>query len=81
MALPRGFGVLDLQANVGGAQVFVNGNFVGIVPNVTGRLLIPDLATGTHELTVVAPGYSTVAVEFRIRSGLTTSLQIQQVVR
>ncbi len=81
VTLPRGFGVLDLQANVGGAQVFVNGNFVGIVPNVTGRLLIPDLATGTHELTVVAPGYSTVAVEFRIRSGLTTSLQIQQVVR
>ena len=59
----------------------LNGNFVGIVPNVTGRLLIPDLPTGVHELTVVASGYSTVVEEFRIRNDLTTSLQIQQVMR
>jgi hypothetical protein len=74
-------GALVVQANVGGARVFVNGNEVGAVPSGTGRLHVPDLPAGTHELTVVAPGYGSVIRDFEIRGGETAELQISQIRR
>jgi hypothetical protein len=71
-------GSLIVQANVGGAQVFVNGNAAGTIPNGTGRLTLSNLPAGVHQLTVVAPGFNTVVTDFRIEAGATSQVRIQQ---
>ncbi len=76
--LQRRVGTLVVQANVGGAQVFIDGNPAGTIPSGSGRLAVGDLPTGTYELTVVAPGFATVVREFRIRSGEVTEVQVRQ---
>lgn len=74
-------GSLSITANVGGARVFVNGSEAGVIASGTGRLSIPNLPSGSHELTVVAPGFSTVVRDFEIRGGDTTEVQIRQMRR
>ena len=71
-------GSLELTANVGGAQVFVNGQFVGNIANGSGRLTVPNLPVGSHELVVSAPGFSTYVSEFRINSGQATEVRVRQ---
>ena len=71
-------GSVQIQANVGGAQVFINGEMVGTVPNGSGRLTLDDLPTGTHELVIVAPGFNTVVRSFEIRGGQTTQVRVSQ---
>lgn len=71
-------GSLTIRANVGGAQVFINGNLVGSIPNGTGRLDVPNLPVGQHELVVVAPGFRTFATEFQISGGQTAEIRVQQ---
>ncbi|MDQ3457944.1 MAG: PEGA domain-containing protein, partial [Deinococcota bacterium] len=58
--------------------VYINGSEVGSVPSGTGRLSVPDLPAGSHELVVVAPGYSTVIRDFEISPGRTTEVQARQ---
>jgi hypothetical protein len=71
-------GTLEITANVGGARVFLDGREVGTIPNGTGRLVLRDLATGTFEVTLVAPGYRTVVETVRIDAGRTTSVTLRQ---
>lgn len=71
-------GSLRVQANVGGAQVFVNGVASGVIPSGSGVLTISDLSSGTHEITVVAPGYNTFVSQFRVRAGETTDVRVRQ---
>ena len=71
-------GSLTVTANVGGASVFVNGQQVGTVPNGSGRLTASDLPAGSHELTVVAPGFRSFVTEFQINPGQTTEVRVQQ---
>jgi hypothetical protein len=71
-------GTLIVTGNVGGARVYINGSEVGSVPSGTGRLSVPDLPAGSHELVVVAPGYSTVIRDFEISPGRTTEVQARQ---
>ena len=71
-------GRLELFGNVGGAQVFIDGEPYGRLASGTGQLSVSDLTPGTYELTVIASGYSTVVREFRIRGGETTELTIRQ---
>ena len=71
-------GTLRIRANVGGARVFINGEDYGSVPNGSGRLTISDLPTGTHQLTVTAPGFTTHIREFEIQSGRTTEVRVSQ---
>lgn len=71
-------GALQLQANVGGARVFINGTEYGSIPSGSGRLTISDLPAGRHELTVVAPGFRTVVREFDITGGQTTEIRVRQ---
>jgi hypothetical protein len=76
-AIPR-FGTLVIRANVGGAQVFIDGDFSGNIPSGSGVLVLSDLRTGEHEVTIVAPGYRSVVEEFRIRPGETEELRVRQ---
>jgi len=71
-------GTLELTGNVGGALVFIDGQRVGTIPNGSGRLTFEDLAPGTHEITVTAPGFSTFVGEFEILPGQPTSLSVSQ---
>ncbi len=77
-ALRRATGSLLIQANVGGALVFVDGTNVGTIPSGSGRLTVPDLDPGLHELTLVAPGFRTYVSSFDIRAGQTTQLTASQ---
>ena len=71
-------GTLRIQANVGGARVFVNGQDYGSIPNGSGQLAISDLPTGTHQLTVTAPGFTSHIREFDIQPGRTTNVRVSQ---
>ncbi len=71
-------GILELTGNVGGAVVFIDGQRVGTIPNGTGRLTFEQLAPGTHEITVTAPGFSTFVGEFEILAGQPSSLNVSQ---
>jgi hypothetical protein len=71
-------GTLELTGNVGGALVFIDGQRVGTIPSGSGRLTFDDLAPGTHEITVTAPGFNTFVGEFEILPGQSTSLTVSQ---
>ncbi|CAN5886546.1 PEGA domain-containing protein [soil metagenome] len=71
-------GTLVITANVGGAAVLINGQQVGIIPSGSGRLTVPELPTGSHELVVAAPGFRTFMTEFQIDPGQTTEIRVQQ---
>ena len=67
-----------VQANVGGALVFLDGRQVGSIPNGTGRLVINDVATGNHELVVIAPGFATYVTTFTAQAGREVQLNVRQ---
>jgi hypothetical protein len=71
-------GTLELTSNVGGARVFLDGRDVGTIPNGTGRLVLRDLASGTYEVTLVAPGFRTAVESVRVEAGRTTAVTIRQ---
>ena len=71
-------GSLVIRANVGGAAVLIDGQQIGIIPSGSGRLTVPELNTGSHELVVAAPGYRTFTTEFQINPGQTTEVSVQQ---
>ena len=71
-------GTLVITANVGGAAVLINGQQVGIIPSGSGRLTVPELPAGSHELVVAAPGFRTFMTEFQIDPGQTTEIRVQQ---
>jgi hypothetical protein len=71
-------GILELTGNVGGAVVFIDGARAGTIPNGSGRLTFEELATGSHQITVTAPGFNTFVGEFEILPGQTTSLTVSQ---
>ncbi|MEX2535481.1 MAG: PEGA domain-containing protein [Trueperaceae bacterium] len=72
-------GSLSVVANVGGARVYLDGNFVGTVANGTGQLNVGDLQPGEYELVVIAPGFETyLNDDVRIRAGDTESVRVRQ---
>jgi hypothetical protein len=74
-------GALELQGNVGGAVVFLDGRRVGTLPSGTGRLTLEELEPGIYQLTVTAPGYSTYVGDVEVRAGETTRVQVTQTQR
>jgi hypothetical protein len=76
--LQRASGTLIIQANVGGAMVFIDGRQIGTIPSGSGRLSVPDLEPGQHELTLVAPGFRSYVSGFTIISGRTAQLSANQ---
>lgn len=71
-------GRLEVQANVGGARVFLDGSSVGTIPSGTGLLTVDDLQPASYELVVVAPGFRTYMTEVQVRSGDTTEIRVRQ---
>lgn len=75
--IPR-TGTLVILANVGGAQVFLDGRAAGTIPSGSGTLRIPQVDAGDVEVTVVAPGYETVVTTVNVRAGDVREVRIQQ---
>lgn len=71
-------GSIRLTANIGGAQVFLNGVASGTIPSGTGVLNLPGLASGTYEITVVAPNHHTYVKDVRVRSGEVSEIRVRQ---
>lgn len=67
-----------VQANVGGAMVFIDGSQVGTIPNGTGRLQVSNVQPGSHELVVIAPGFATYVTTFNAQGGGTVELNVRQ---
>ena len=67
-----------VQGNVGGALVFLDGRQVGTLPNGSGRLTLNDVSSGSHELVVIAPGFTTYITTFTATSGRTTEINVRQ---
>jgi len=67
-----------VQGNIGGALVFLDGRQVGSLPSGSGRLTLNDVAPGSHELVVIAPGFSTYVTTFDASPGRTTELSVRQ---
>ena len=76
-AIPR-TGTLVVRANVGGAQLFLDGRSVGTIPSGSGILRLPQLDVGEVELTLVAPGYETVVTRVNVRAGEVREVRLEQ---
>src|SRR4051794_10029782 len=57
-------GVLHIDSDVAGAQVFLDRVFIGAAP-----LTVPNVAPGSHRLNVSAPGYDGVAETLDVAAG------------
>jgi len=64
VAAPPTVGVLRVDSDVAGAQVFIDRAFVGATP-----VTIPDVKPGAHTLNVSAPGYDGVAEAIEVSPG------------
>lgn len=74
---PR-LGSLRVNANVGGAQVFLDGRAVGTIRSGSGVLELESLEPGEYQLTVVAPGYETFVSRVSVRSGEMSEVRLRQ---
>ena len=70
-------GTLEIQANIGGARVFLDGREIGVIPSGSGRLTLRDLQAGVRELVLLAPGYRAVVQDVRIEAGRTSSVTLR----
>ena len=75
---PTGTGALFIQSNVGGAEVFVDGVFVGNIADGSGQLRVNSLPAGSHTLRIAAPGFSTVERTFEVIPGQTARVDTAQ---
>lgn len=78
LAAQQSYGSLLLHANVGGAEVFIDGRFVGIIASGSGELRLDNLAPGRHHFRLVAPGFQTLEQDISISAGATTRLTVSQ---
>lgn len=70
--------IVVVQANVGGAAVYIDGAQVGSIPNGTGRLQVSNVQPGSHELVVIAPGFATYVTTFNVQGGNTVEMNVRQ---
>ncbi len=71
-------GSLRIRANVGGAQVYLDGTHYGTIPSGSGVLDLSGITPGVYELTVVAPGFNSHSSTVRINAGSTAEVRVQQ---
>jgi hypothetical protein len=76
-ALRPRVGAVELRANIGFARVFLNGSEVGVIPSGSGRLTLPDLEPGLHEVVLLAPGYRAWIREVTVRAGDTNVVDVR----
>ncbi|OFW15756.1 MAG: hypothetical protein A3F70_06390 [Acidobacteria bacterium RIFCSPLOWO2_12_FULL_67_14] len=63
-AAPPSAGVLRVQTDVPGAQVFIDRQFIGTAP-----ITADGVASGTHQLNVSAEGFESVAMPVEVTAG------------
>ena len=61
---PATGGLLHIDSDVAGAQVFIDRQYVGVTP-----LTAPNVSTGTHQINISAPGYSGIAQSVDVEPG------------
>ncbi|MSO84255.1 MAG: PEGA domain-containing protein [Acidobacteria bacterium] len=61
---PRNVGILRIDSDVPGAQVFIDRRFIGAAPVVA-----DDVTPGTHQLNVSAEGFESVATSIDVAAG------------
>ena len=61
-----------------GAEVFVDGVFVGNIADGSGQLRVNSVESGSHTLRITAPGFSTVERTFTVTPGQTTRIDTAQ---
>ena len=57
-------GVLRIDSDIAGAQVFIDRNYVGITP-----VTAPDVAPGMHRFNIVAKGHESIAENIEVTPG------------
>lgn len=71
-------GSIRITANVGGAQVFLNGVASGSIASGSGVLDLAGLQPGNYEVVVVAPGYATFINNVQVNAGNRTDVRVRQ---
>ena len=61
---PSAGGLLHIDSDVPGAQVFIDRQYVGVTP-----LTAPNVSPGTHRLNISAPGYDGIAESVDVEPG------------
>src|SRR5690606_6446712 len=67
-----------IQANVGGATVFLDGNFAGNIPSGSARPEMRAGHAGRKEIVALAPRYATYVTTFTLEAGRTVQLNVRQ---
>jgi hypothetical protein len=67
------FGRLRLDVEPRDAEVYIDGDYVGLVDDFDGRLQGITLETGGYSIEIVAPGLEPLAFDVRITPGRTTT--------
>jgi hypothetical protein len=57
-------GILHIDSDIPGAQVFIDRNYVGVTP-----VTAPDIAPGAHRINVLAQGYESIAENVEVAPG------------
>lgn len=63
-AAPPALGVLRIESDVPGAQVFIDRQYIGVTP-----ITADDITPGTHQLNVSAAGFDSVAMPIEVTPG------------
>jgi hypothetical protein len=69
-------GALVVTGNVGGARVFLDGEQVGRLADVTGELRVDDVSAGRYPLQVTAPGFEDAEVTVTVRADETSFVDV-----
>jgi len=69
------YGALDLDVSPEGAQIYVDGNLVGVADDFDGYPNFLWLDKGTYDVVIFAPGYQTIARQYSIYAGLVIDVE------
>lgn len=72
-------GALDLDVSPESAQIYVDGNLVGIADDFDGYPNFLWLEKGTYDVVIFAPGYQTIARQYSVYGGLVIDVEDQMV--
>jgi hypothetical protein len=69
------YGALDLDVSPEGAEIYVDGNLVGVADDFDGYPNFLWLDKGTYDVVIFAPGYQTIARQYSIYGGLVIDVE------
>ena len=69
------YGALDLDVSPEGAQIYVDGNLVGVADDFDGYPNFLWLDKGTYDVVIFAPGFQTISRQYSIYGGLVIDVE------